>query len=111
MTLAEYEPVRLALREVNGVTFTEIGEALRLIRTGYWRPVPLVSGSMSASIYTERVVCGRRGFEIVAPGRKRFGSILSCPKAAPRRGRLRGWRHHHAEMDDDTERSRIERFS
>ena len=76
-TLAEYEPVRLGFRDADGVRFTEIGEALRLIRTGYWQAVPLVSGSLSASIYTERVVCGRRAFEIVAVGRRRFGIILS----------------------------------
>ena len=76
-TLTDYKPERLGLRESNGFTFTEIGEALRLVRTGYWQAVPLVSGSLAGSIYTEQVICGRRGFEIVAPGRKRLGAMLS----------------------------------
>lgn len=68
---------RLGLREKNNVVFTEIGEALRLIMTCRWSPVPLVSGSLGASLYTDRVICGKRGFQIQAPGENRIGSIFS----------------------------------
>lgn len=68
---------RLGLREQGPVIFSELAEALRLILTCRWMPVPLVSGSLGASIYTDRVICGKRGFEIRAPGGSYFGSIFS----------------------------------
>lgn len=68
---------RLGLREQNGVVFTEIGEALRMMMTCKWAPVPLVSGSLGASIYTDRVICGRHGFQIADPLEPRIGSIYS----------------------------------
>jgi len=68
---------RLGLREKNGVVFTEIGEALRQIMTCRWMPVPLVSGSLGASIYTDRVICGHRGFQILAGGGSQVGSLFS----------------------------------
>ena len=68
---------RLGVREKDDVVFTEIGESLRLIITCRWMPVPVVSGSLGASIYTDRVICGKRGFEVRAPGQSRVGQIFS----------------------------------
>ena len=75
--LEDYGIRRLGLREQGPVIFSELAEALRLILTCRWMPVPLVSGSLGASIYTDRVICGKRGFEIRAPGGSYFGSIFS----------------------------------
>jgi len=75
--LEAYGMRRLGLREKNDVQFTEIGEALRLIISCRWMPVPVVSGSLGASIYTDRVICGKRGFEIRAPGESYVGTIFS----------------------------------
>lgn len=68
---------RLGLREQNGVMFSEIGEALRLIMTCRWTPVPLVSGSLGASLYTDRVICGKHGFQIMEAKGSRVGSLFS----------------------------------
>lgn len=73
---AEYAPVRLGLREQGGVLFSEIAEALRLFLTARFLPVPVVSGSLGGSIYTDRVICGRRGFEVRTPGRPSFGCMM-----------------------------------
>ena len=75
--LEQYRLTRLGLREKNEVLFTEIGEALRLIITCRWMPVPVVSGSLGASIYTDRVICGKRGFEIRSPAESTVGNIFS----------------------------------
>ena len=75
--LEAYGIRRLGLREKNDVLFTEIGEALRLIISCRWMPVPVVSGSLGASIYTDRVICGKRGFEIRPPGESYVGTIFS----------------------------------
>ena len=68
---------RLGVYEHNGVMFSEIAEALRLIITGRQLRVPIVSGHMGDSIYTDRVICGRRGIEIRAPDKSIFGTIFS----------------------------------
>jgi type IV secretion system protein VirB4 len=68
---------RLGLYEHNGVMFSEIAEALRLIITGRYLRVPLVSGHLGDSIYTDRVICGRRGVEIRAPDKSVYGTIFS----------------------------------
>ena len=68
---------RLGLREKQDVVFTEIGEALRLMISCRWMPVPVVSGSLGASIYTDRVICGKRGFEVRAPAGSYVGSMYS----------------------------------
>ena len=77
--LEAYGVRRLGLRSApdGDVVFTEIGEALRLIITCKWMPVPVVSGSLGASIYTDRVICGKRGFEIRPPGQSYVGTIFS----------------------------------
>lgn len=68
---------RLGIYEHNGFEFTEIGEALHLIITGLQQRVPLVSGHLGDSLYTNRVICGKRGIEIRFPGKSAFGSIFS----------------------------------
>jgi type IV secretion system protein VirB4 len=73
---AEYQPVRLGVREAGGVVFSEIAEALRLFLTARFLPVPVVSGSLGGAIYTDRVICGRRGFEVRSPGRPSFGVLM-----------------------------------
>lgn len=68
---------RLGLRENNGVMFSEIGEALRLIMYCRSMPVPLVSGSLGASLYTDRVICGKLGFQVQGAVENQIGSIFS----------------------------------
>jgi type IV secretion system protein VirB4 len=72
----DMRPQRLGIREQGGIAFSEIGEALRTFLTARWLPVPVVSGTLGGSIYTDRVICGLRGFEIRAPGRPSYGAIL-----------------------------------
>jgi type IV secretion system protein VirB4 len=72
-----FQPRRLGVYERDGVIFSEIAEALRLIITGRPMRVPVVSGHLGDSIYTDRVICGRRGVEIRAPDRSSFGTIFS----------------------------------
>lgn len=64
--LGAFRPVRLGLREQDGVVFSEIAEALYLVRTGRFESQPLVDPSctLGAGLYTDRTICGRRGFEI-----------------------------------------------
>lgn len=75
--LEEYGLRRLGVREKQDVLFSEVGEALRLVMTGRFAPVPVVSGSLGASIYTDRVICGKRGIEIRTPKESYVGSIYS----------------------------------
>ncbi|MGO7733149.1 VirB4 family type IV secretion/conjugal transfer ATPase [Rhizobium leguminosarum] len=77
-SLEGYNIRRLGVREKGEVSYSEIGEALRLVMTCRWLPVPMVTGSLGASIYTDRVIANHRlGIEIVAPDKSRFGSIFS----------------------------------
>jgi type IV secretion system protein VirB4 len=75
--LEEHGLRRLGVREKDGVMFSEIGEALHLIMTCHGSPVPLVSGSRGATLYTDRVICGKHGLQILAPDRTQLGSIFS----------------------------------
>ena len=68
---------RLGVYEKGGIAFSEIAEALRLIITGRPLRVPIVSGHLGDSIYTDRFICGRRGIEIRAPDQSIFGTIFS----------------------------------
>ena len=68
---------RLGVYERDGIMFSEIAEALRLIITGRQMRVPVVSGHLGDSIYTDRVICGRRGIEIRAPDKATYGTIFS----------------------------------
>ncbi|MCF3948262.1 VirB4 family type IV secretion/conjugal transfer ATPase [Acidiphilium iwatense] len=77
-TLDGYGLRRLALRPGAGgkFHFSEIAEGLRLILTGEYLPVPLISGPLGAAIYTDQAIFGRRAYEIRAPGASRFGAIF-----------------------------------
>ncbi|MGE4482940.1 VirB4 family type IV secretion/conjugal transfer ATPase [Acidocella sp.] len=68
---------RLGIYERDGIMFSEIAEVLRLIITGRHLRVPVVSGHLGDSVYTDRVICGRRGIEIRAPDKSTFGTIFS----------------------------------
>ena len=68
---------RLGVYERSNIMFSEIAETLRLIITGRHLRVPIVSGHLGDSIYTDRVICGRRGIEIRAPDKSTFGTIFS----------------------------------
>jgi len=81
--LREYDPRRLGVRVENGVVFSEIGEAIRLVLYGRWAPVPLTRGSLSSAIYTHRVVCGMRGFKVLKPGRSSSYGIMLGFKEYP----------------------------
>ncbi|WP_404926475.1 VirB4 family type IV secretion/conjugal transfer ATPase [Mesorhizobium sp. ORM16] len=76
-SLGSYGLRRLGIREKGNVLFTEIGEALRLIMTCRFLPVPMVTGSLGASIYTDQVICGKRALEIRRPGGSSVGSLFS----------------------------------
>jgi type IV secretion system protein VirB4 len=58
----------LLMREENGIMFSELAEALRLVLTGEHLPVPLVNGHLGGAIYTDRVIVGREAIEIRGPG-------------------------------------------
>lgn len=67
---------RLGIREANGFQFSEIAEAWRLILYGRWQSVGLTEdGGFGSSIYTDRIVCGPRGFHVLRPGRESFGLV------------------------------------
>jgi type IV secretion system protein VirB4 len=68
---------RLGVYERDGIMFSEIAESLRLIITIRPLAVPMVSGHSGDSLYTDRVICGRRGVEIRAPDRATYGTIFS----------------------------------
>ena len=74
--LREYAPQRLGVRVENGLVYSEIGEAIRMVLYGRWQPVPMTRGKLAAQIYTDRVVCGMRGFEVAKPGRSSWGVML-----------------------------------
>jgi type IV secretion system protein VirB4 len=58
---------RLGLRRSpEGYQCSEIAEARRLILTGRWQPIPLTTGTLGASIYTDRITCGTKASR---PGR------------------------------------------
>jgi len=75
-SLEGYELDRCGLRARGPAQFSEIAEALRLILTGEFLPVPLVSGFLGNVIYTDRAIFGRRAYEIRAPGASRYGAIF-----------------------------------
>ena len=68
---------RLGAYEWNGLAFSEMAEALRMLITCRQLRVPIVSGHLGASLYTDRVICGRRGFEVRDPWKSAFGTIFS----------------------------------
>jgi type IV secretion system protein VirB4 len=68
---------RLGVYEHDGIMFSEMAEALRFVITGRHMRMPIVSGHLGDSIYTDRVICGRRGIEIRAPDSSLYGTIFS----------------------------------
>ncbi|PWC40950.1 VirB4 family type IV secretion/conjugal transfer ATPase [Azospirillum sp. TSO35-2] len=74
--LDDHAPRRLALRERNGVLFSEPAEALRLVLTGHTLPVPLVAGHLGGAIYTDRVIVGREAIEIRGPGGSSYAAAF-----------------------------------
>jgi len=68
---------RLGIYDRHGLAFSEIAEALRLLITCQRLRVPVVTGHLGASLYTDRVICGRRGFEVRAPGKSQFGAMFA----------------------------------
>ena len=75
--LEEFNIRRLGAYEHDEIMFSEIAEALRLIITGRYMRVPMVSGHLGDSIYTDRVICGQRGLEIRGPDKSVFGTMFS----------------------------------
>ena len=75
--LEDFNIRRLGVYEHDCVMFSEIAEALRLIITTRHLRVPIVSGHLGDSIYTDRVICGRRGIEMRAPDKSTYGTIFS----------------------------------
>ena len=74
--LPDYRPVRLATRKASGMEWSEIGEALRLILYGRWQPVAVPAGRLADVVYTEQVIAGLRGFEVLGAGSSRFGMMF-----------------------------------
>ena len=74
--LSAYGAHQLALREANGIMFSELAEALRLVLTGEHLPVPLVNGHLGGAIYTDRVIVGREAIEIRSPGGSTFAAAF-----------------------------------
>lgn len=72
--LHAYGVRRLALREVSGLLFSEVAEALRLVLTGEHMPVPLVNGHLGGAVYTDRVIVGREAIEIRGAGGSTFAA-------------------------------------
>lgn len=79
--LTPYNARRLGYRKENGWLYTEIGEALTLILTARWRPVPLSNGPLGDLIYNDPVVFGgwwgRHSFRIDDIDQPRVGMMLS----------------------------------
>ena len=74
--LRQAEARRLGLYEQGAFRFSEIGEALQLILTAEHEPVPVTSGRLGSAIYTNRVICGRRGIEIQPAGAPYYGRVF-----------------------------------
>lgn len=69
---------RVGLRRApQGHLCSEIAEARKLFITGRWQPVPLTTGSLAGSIYTDRVTCGTRGVRIDGLGKPRFAKSVA----------------------------------
>ncbi|CAH2606360.1 Type IV secretion system protein VirB4 (plasmid) [Rhodovastum atsumiense] len=84
--LRDYAPRRLGTRCQRGIVYSEIAEALRLILYGRWAPVPMPAGPLAAAIYSDRIICGLRGFEIRGAGRSTYGmafGLLDYPEKTP----------------------------
>jgi len=81
---------RLGYRESGGYLYSEIAEARRLILTGTWCPVPLVSGSIAQAIYNERITCGTRAIRLDTFAGPRYAKVIAIKEypATTRTGQL-----------------------
>lgn len=75
--LARYGARRLALRETDGVVFSEIAEAMHLVMTGRFRPLGLTMGRLGHLILPERAIFGQREMQIAGEGQPLFAALLS----------------------------------
>jgi type IV secretion system protein VirB4 len=76
-SLEGYNLRRLGVRGgANGMLFTEIGEALRLILYCRHQPIGLTDGPLGSAIYTDRAVFERRHYRLLHPDRVRYGAIF-----------------------------------
>lgn len=77
VALRRQQPVRLGLREEDGALFSEMGEALNLIRTTRHQRMPLAqpAGAFASVIYRDRVVHGPLGFLIERGGGRTHASV------------------------------------
>nr|MDQ2830274.1 type IV secretion system protein VirB4 [Chloroflexota bacterium] len=66
---------RLGYRREGPFLYSEFGEAMRLVLTARWFPVPLTSGPLGAAIGTHHAIVGPRGIEIREAGRAAYGTI------------------------------------
>lgn len=95
--LSRQQPVRLGLREENGALFSEMGEALNLIRTTRHQRMPLAqpAGAFASVLYRDRVVHGPLGFLIERGGGRTGATVgrmigLNVYPKQPRVGMLDG---------------------
>lgn len=75
--LVRYGARRLALREKDGVVFSEIAEAMHLVMTGRFRPLGLTMGRLGHLILPERAIFGQRELQIAGEGRPLLAALLS----------------------------------
>lgn len=94
---------RLGLRRApEGHLCSEIAEARRMMLTGRWQSVPLTTGALGASIYTERVTCGTRGVRIDGIDGPRYAKTLAL-RDYPGEETLTGQFSHLAKAQVDQE--------
>src|SRR6185312_840030 len=74
--LADYGLSRLGLRTEGRVSYSEIAEALHTVLTTERRKVPLVTGRISRSIYTDRIFVGWEAVEIRGLPSSKYASAL-----------------------------------
>jgi type IV secretion system protein VirB4 len=74
--LGAYGAQQLGLRNVDGIMFSELAEALRLVLTGEHLPVPLVNGHLGSAIYTDRVIVGKEAIEIRGAGGSTYAAAF-----------------------------------
>ena len=74
---ARYGARRLALREKDGVVFSEMAEALHLVANGRFRPLGLTDGRVGYLLTPERIVFGHRDWQVVGEGLTQFGAVLT----------------------------------
>jgi type IV secretion system protein VirB4 len=69
---------RLGFRDEDGVWFSEMWEAHHLIANGFFRPIPLASGTERAGrqIFPVRPIFGHRDFQLLTEGFENWGAIL-----------------------------------